>query len=75
MSQIPDLCPKCGYKLVKEVLELKTIDKGSGSANESYVFGSGTACMGSMDTSSSSQNSSPQYVYRCPNCGYLYIDW
>jgi uncharacterized C2H2 Zn-finger protein len=72
LSKIPEKCPRCGTALNREVSDFKGTVIGSGSAN---FTPSVPVSMGSADSRLISQDISGKYVYKCPKCGYMFVDW
>lgn len=66
----PKKCPRCGAILLKE--EWESEEKIANETLPQPHIEASVCHGGSHDVSEASKIN---YVYRCPKCGYLLIDW
>jgi uncharacterized Zn finger protein len=71
---IPEICPRCGTELVKEIVDFSTSDSNGSGSQKIMPSNCSDAFKGSIDINTNIVTK-PTYAYRCPKCGYLYVDW
>lgn len=69
---MPRTCPRCGTTLIKETTEVVPTSNSRGSGS---LYPDKAPSSNIYEGSISVFPRLVHDVYRCPECGYLFIDW